>query len=235
MTANQGTESHPIWSSDGSAIAYASGGEGLNAIWQKGVTSQEKEIALVKEERSLTPSDWSRSGEYIVYWGAYEKTGDDIRIMSVSGDRTSREYLATQFDEQWGKISPDGKWMAYQSNDSGRFEIYVQSFPEPGHKVAVSQGGGVHPVWRRDGKELYYVSSDDKLMAVSVQTGAAFKAETPVALFEIGSYGRRNNVYMYQPAADGQRFLVIRALDNPATRPLTIVQNWTPLLKVKQE
>jgi Tol biopolymer transport system component len=201
----------------------------LAAVWQKGVTGDAKESLLVKEDRPLIPSDWSKNNEYIVYWGSNDKTGDDIKIMPVSGDRTARAYLATQFDEQWGKVSPDGKWMSYQSNDSGRFDIYVQSFPVPGGKVKVSRSGGSHPSWGKDGRELYYVSADDKLMAVPVQSGAEISAGTPVALFEIGSYGRRNNVYTYQPAVDGQRFLVIKALDNPSTRPLTLLQNLTSL------
>ncbi len=231
LTSNPANESRPIWSANGSAVAYASERDGLAAIWQKGVTGDGKESLLVKEDRSLIPSDWSKNDEYLVYWGSNDKTGDDIKIIPVSGDRTARAYLATQFDEQWGKVSPDGKWMAYQSNDSGRFDIYVQPFPVPGSKVKVSPRGGSYPFWRKDGKELYYISPDDKLMAVPVQSGAEISAGTPVALFEIGSYGRRNNVYTYQPAVDGQRFLVIKALDNPSTRPLTLLQNLTSLFK----
>ncbi len=231
LTSNPATESRPIWSSNGGAVAYASDRGGLAAIWQKGVTSDATESLLVKEDRSLIPSDWSKNDEYLVYWGSNDKTGDDIKIMPVSGDRTPRDYLATQFDEQWGKVSPDGKWMAYQSNDSGRFDIYVQSFPVPGGKVKVSKSGGSYPMWRKDGRELYYVSPDDKLMAVPVQSGAEFSAGTSVVLFDIVSYGRRSNIYTYQPAADGQRFLVMKPLDNPGTRPLTLVQNLGSLFK----
>ena len=121
--------------------------------------------------------------------------------------------------------------MAYQSNESGRNEIYVQSFPEPGRKVTVSKGGGQFPRWRRDGREMFYVSPDDKLMAVPVETGANFTAGAPVALFDVGSYGRRNNRYVYDVSADGQKVLLIRPLEDASTRPLTVVQNWTELLK----
>ena len=128
------------------------------------------------------------------------------------------------------RFSPDGQWLAYQSNESGRSEIYVQTFPEPGRKVRVSQSGGQFPRWRRDGKELYYIGADDQLMAVPVTTGTSFTAGAPVALFAVGDYGRRQNRYVYDVSADGQKVLLLRPLDT-ATRPLTVVQNWTALLK----
>ena len=232
LTSSPASETRPIWSPDGSRMAFASSGEGVGAIWQRGVRGDDKlERLLAEEPRPLAPSDWSRDGKFIVYWKQNDKSGDDIKVLPLSGERKPGNYLATQFDEQWGKVSPDGRWMAYQSNDSGRFEIYVQSFPEPGHKVTVSKTGGTHPRWRSDGKELYYVSADHQLMAAPVQTGGSFTAGAPVALFEIGNHGRRNNLYAYDVSADGQRFLVVRPEEDASTRPLTVLQNWTTLLK----
>ena len=180
---------------------------------------------------SKAENDWSNDGKYIVYMKRGEKTASDLWLLPLSGDRQPKPYLTTPFSEDWGKVSPDGRWLAYQSNESGRDEIYVQAFPEPGRKVVVSKGGGTHPRWRRNGRELYYVAPDDKLMAVPVEPGANFGTGTPVPLFEVGSYGRRNNRYVYDVSADGQKILLLRPLEDATTRPLTVVQHWTALLK----
>jgi Tol biopolymer transport system component len=229
LTSNPAREASPIWAPDGRGVAFTSNREGLIGIYH--LTEGGKEELLFKgDENSLLVSDWSSDGKFIVFRKVGKKTGTDIGILSVS-DRQKRDYIATPFDEFWSKISPDGHWLAYQSNESGREEIYVQSFPEPGRKVTVSQGGGQFPRWRRDGKELYYVGAGDKLMAVPVTTGASFSADTPVALFEVGSYGRRENRYAYDVSTDGKKFLLLRPLEDNSTRPLTVVQNWTALLK----
>jgi Tol biopolymer transport system component len=233
LTSDASANYYPHWSPDGKHIAFGSNRERFGAIWQKGVnSSNDKEELVFKEEaRTIFLHDWSNDGKYIVYWKIGEKTAGDLWLLPLFGDRQSKPYLATQFAESWGKVSPDGRWLVYQSNESGRPEIYVQSFPEPGQKVIVSKGGGTLPRWRRDGRELYYVAPDDKLMAVPVEPGANISVGTPVALFEVGSYGRRNNRYVYDVSADGQRVLLLRPLEDATTRPLTVVQNWTELLK----
>ncbi len=233
LTSDSSSNILPLWSPEGKHISFGSNREGDFAIWQKGGNGNDDKEALVfkEEARSIWQSDWSNDGKYIVYIKAGEKTAYDLWLLPLSGDRQPKPYLTTQFDERWGKVSPDGRWLVYQSNESGRYEIYVQTFPEPGRKVIVSKGGGTFPRWRRDGRELYYVAPDDKLMAVPVEPGANFGTGTPVPLFEVGSYGRRNNRYVYDVSADGQKFLLLRPLEDATTRPLTVVQNWTALLK----
>ena len=233
LTADSSHNTHPLWSPDGKQISFRSNREGFLAIWQKGVNGNDDKEALVfkEEARTILQTDWSNDGKYLVYRKDGEKTASDLWLLPLSGDRQQKPYLTTQFDENWGKVSPDGRWLAYQSNESGRFEIYVQAFPEPGRRVTVSKGGGTLPRWRRDGRELYYVAPDDKLMAVPVEPGANLVAGTPVPLFEVGSYGRRNNRYVYDVSADGQKILLLRPLEDATTRPLTVVQNWTELLK----
>jgi dipeptidyl aminopeptidase/acylaminoacyl peptidase len=233
LTSDSSHNNFPLLSPDGKQISFGSNREGFWAIWQKGVNgNDDKEELVFKEEaRTILQNDWSNDGKYIVYTKTGEKTASDLWLLPLSGDRQPKLYLTTQFDERWGKVSPDGRWLVYQSNESGREEIYVQAFPEPGRKVIVSKGGGTHPRWRRDGRELYYVAPDDKLMAAPVEPGANFGTGTPVPLFELGSYGRRNNRYVYDVSADGQKILLLRPLEDATTRPLTVVQNWTALLK----
>lgn len=228
-TFNPGTDTYPIWSPDGSQVAFASNRDGTWGIYR--VSGDGKEEQLVKgDQQLLLTSDWSSDGKFIVYRQQHEKTGLDLHLLPLD-TRQPRQYVATPSDETYGMVSPDGHWMAYQSKDSGRWEIYVQSFPQPGRKMPVSKGDGMFPRWRRDGKELFYVGPDDKLMAVPVQTGASFSAGAPVPLFDVGSLGRRLNRYVYDVSADGQRVLLIRQLEDASLRPLTVVQNWTQLLK----
>ncbi|MBX3276449.1 MAG: serine/threonine-protein kinase [Acidobacteria bacterium] len=233
LTSDSSHNIFPLRSPDGKQISFASNRGGFLAIWQKGGNGNDdnEELVLKEEALSINQTDWSNDGKYIVYMKTGEKTAYDLWLLPLSGDRRPKPYLVTQFDERWGKVSPDGRRLVYQSNESGRDEIYVQAFPEPGRRVIVSKGGGALPRWRRDGRELYYVAPDDKLMAVPVEPGANFGTGTPVPLFDVGSYGRRNNRYVYDVSADGQRILLLRPLEDATTRPLTVVQNWTELLK----
>ena len=170
----------PIWSPDGRRLAYFS-------IQRRGVFQRAANGAgpeeLLFEMTSVGNHDWSRDGRFIFFTRLDEQTGRDVWVAPLTGSGKPYPLLNTGFDEWRPQLSPDGRWLAYQSNESGRLEIYVQSFPEPGHKVKVSKGGGILPRWRRDGRELYFVAADDKLMAAPVETGANFSAGAPVPLF----------------------------------------------------
>jgi len=222
----------PIWAPDGNRVAFISMREGFYGVYQKSLGVVDKEELLFNADlRSTFACDWSRDGRFLVFRKENENTEYDITVLPLSGDRQSRNYVATEFYDGWAKVSPDGRWLAYQSNESGRFEIYVQSFPEPGRKVTISKGGGKLPRWRSDGKELYYVADDDRLMATPVRTGASFSAGMPIALFEVGGYDPSAFRYMYDVSADGRKFMVIRPQKEASAQPLTVVQNWTELLK----
>jgi eukaryotic-like serine/threonine-protein kinase len=142
--------------------------------------------------------------------------------------------LQAEFSEGWGRFSPDGRWVAYTSNESGTWQVYVQSFPASGGKWQVSTNGGTHPQWRRDGKELFYISADRKLMAVDVKgDGPTFTAGVPKALFELRLHtlGLPRPGDVYVTAAEGQRFLVTSAPEERLTTPTTVVMHWTAELK----
>ena len=146
----------------------------------------------------------------------------------MSEDRKPRPYLQSRFNETHSQVSPDGRWIAYASDESGRGEIYVQTFPAAGGKFQISTEGGDEPLWRRDGKELYFLSQDRRVMAVDVSTGEAFEASAPKALFAVrtpptGITGAR---IRYAAALDGQRFLVVSYTQEAAPEPMRVILNW---------
>jgi eukaryotic-like serine/threonine-protein kinase len=142
------------------------------------------------------------------------------------GDHQPSPFLQSEFGERQGQFSPDGRWVAYSSDESGRYEVYVQSFPTPGGKWQISTSGGAEPNWRRDGTELFYLGTDHKLMAVEVKSGSTFETTAPRSLFDpriLMATGERH----YAVSADGQRFLVNTILEGTNPEPINIVVNWT--------
>ena len=157
-----------------------------------------------------------------------ERVTADIWVLPLTGDRKPFPFLTSGFQESQPRISPDGRWMAYVSNESGRDDVYVSSFPTAGGKMPVSTSGGVQPRWRADGKELFYLSPDQKLMAVPLEGGSQLNTGTPQALFDVRVVPRGSEepyaYYQYDVTADGQRF-VICALPEGTTIPITVVLN----------
>ena len=190
-------------------------------LFQKPASGAGKEELLLHAGINARIYDWSRDGKFIVYSQYSEQTKDDLWLLPLEGDRKPVPYLQTPFSEAEDRFSPDGRWMAYTSNESGQPQVYVQAIPPSGAKWQVSTAGGNRPEWRRDGKELFYVATDQKLMAAPVKAGSGFEAGSPQPLFEPVPVG-------YQPSADGQRFLVsVRAAGEASTpAPITVVVNW---------
>lgn len=221
----------PLWSPDGRTVAFASARTGMLDIYQRPSNASAPEQVLFKLEAPpiLYPSDWSSDGRYLAYYRADPKTQTDLWVLPLFGDKKPFPVAHSEFNESEGQFSPDVRWMAYESDESGMPQIYVQSFPVVTGKWQISTDGGSQPRWRKDGKELFYITTDGKLMAVTVKTGAAFEFGAPRPLFEanLASAIRRQ---AYVVSADGQRFLLNTPLDT-AAQPLTIVQNWTGLLK----
>jgi eukaryotic-like serine/threonine-protein kinase len=183
----------------------------------------------------LYADDWTIDGRYILYESHDPKTKFDLWVLPMTGERKPFVFLQTEFNETHSQFSPNGRWVAYVSDESGRPEVYVQSFAPSGGKWQISTGGGDHREWRRDGKELFYLSSAKQLMSVPVESGAAFEAGIPAPLFEVfvpaKSMTRDRNDYVV--AENGQRFLVCSFVDKERARPITVVSNWRAALKDK--
>lgn len=153
-----------------------------------------------------------------------------LPVGPLAGDQKPFPFLQTEANETAAVLSPDGQWMAYISDESGRYEVYVQSFPAGGGKRQISTTGGIGPHWRGDGKELFYHAPDGKLMAVAVKGGASFESGAPVALFEFRPGGNVITPY-YAVTRDGQRFLLSTIVETEPNAPLTVVLNWTAEVK----
>ena len=231
FTTDPGSDSNPLWSPDGSRIVFTSSREGVLNLYQKVASGVGNEEVLLKSGEEKVPDDWSADGRFIVFETLNPKTKWDLWVLPMSGDRQPSPFLQTEFNERQAQLSPDGKWIAYTSDESGTRDVYVQTFPAPGGRWRVSTGGGTQPRWRRDGRELFYIAAGRKLMAADVKPGATFEAGVPKLLFDtrvLTSTDFRNH---YVVSADGQRFLINSIIEERGAIPISIVKNWTTLLK----
>lgn len=232
FTFDPGHDTSPIWSSDGSRIVFGASRDGPRNLYQKASSSAGNDEALLKSDNQKVATDWSADGRFILYEEYFPKTGADLWVLPVSGGQKPFPFLQTEFREIQGQFSPDGKWIAYVSNESGTWQVYVRSFPASGGKWQVSTAGGGQPRWRRDGRELFYIGPGSRLMTVEVKGGvASFEAGVPKALFELRITDMTFHRNSYVVAADGQRFLVTSRLEEAASTPTTVVLNWTAGLK----
>ena len=223
-----------LWSPDGSRIVFASNQDGgLYQLFAKSSDGAGSEERLLKTGRQDFPTDWSADGRFIVYEEVDPQTSRrDLWMLPMTGDRRPFRYTQTPFDEFQGQFSPDGKWMAYGSDESGRWEIYVQPVPATGGKWQISNAGGTQPRWRRDGRELFYLSMDRKITSVAAKLGPQPEFGAPKALFPIRVVQNSFGTDEFVPTPDGQRFLAANAGSaGEAQQALTVVLNWTAGLK----
>jgi serine/threonine protein kinase len=224
FTTDPRPEIAPRWSPTGDRIVFGFAGKRGFDLYQKTVAGSSSEELLITDE-SKQATDWSQDGQYLLYRSLNPKTGWDIWVFPLTGDKKPFPVVRTDFEERDAQFSPDGEWIAYQSNDSGRFEVYVQPFPGPGARIPVSAGGGTQVRWRRDGKELFYIAPSGELMAVSFD---AARIGIPVSLF-LAHVGAFQDISLphYIPSRDGQRFLMDTVVEETAP-PIIVILNWKP-------
>jgi len=222
----------PIWAPDGSRIVWVSSRDGIANLYHKAASGAGEETLLLKSDYGKHLIDWSQDGRFIIYRQNDPKTKWDVWFLPAlaSGKQVPFSVVRTEANETQGTLSPDGRWLAYTSDVSGLYEVYIQSFPSGGGKRQVSIGGGNYPRWRRDGRELFYYTGDGKLMAAQVSSGENFKMDAPVSLFEFRS-GTIQEFSPYAVTADGQRFLINTIVDTEPNAPLTVVVNWAAGVK----
>jgi dipeptidyl aminopeptidase/acylaminoacyl peptidase len=213
FTLDPETDRWPVWSPDGTRVVYT---RSQSRIYEKSISGT--------GERALTgvvgmPMDWSRDGRSILV------RSSDGDLWTLTDGKPVR-VTHTSYDETQAQFSPDGKWIAFVSNESRRAEVYVQAFPSAGEKFPISVAGGTQPRWRADGAELFYMAPDGKLMAVSVKTSDGFEHASPTALFEIQGVDASINTFDYFVTGDGQRFLVRTPAKGTKRRPVVVMTNW---------
>ncbi len=228
----EGTENNdPVWTPDGKRIAFRSDKEGPgNLFWQlaDGTSGLER---LTTSEYSNFTGTWSPDGQLLAFVEINPTTHADIWVLQLS-DRKAQPFLRTSFDESVPRFSPDGRWLVYVSNESGRYEVYVQPYPGPGGKWQISTEGGTEPVWNPNGRELFY-RSGDKMMAVDIATQPSFTFGKPHMLFEGQYQPLPVPVVNYDVSPDGQRFLMLKPSEQAQAAPtqINVVLNWFEELK----
>jgi Tol biopolymer transport system component len=225
LTFDPSLDSLAIWSPDGNRIVFASNRDLKFDLYLKDTNGAQDEKVIPQDGPDRFPTDWSRDGKYVLYG-----RGPDLWYLSFP-ELKATQFLKASSTLKSGRFSPDGKWVAYSSNESGRWEIYVSSFPDAKGKWQVSNTGGDQPRWRSDGKELFYLSADSKIMAAPVKTGTKFDVGAPVPLFQANprEMVATSELFSYDVSSDGQRFLINTQLKTEAT-PMSVILNWNAKL-----
>jgi Tol biopolymer transport system component len=232
LTFDPRNESSPHWSADDRRILFYADFPGHADLFTVAADGAGGVEPLLTNEAANIPTDWSINGKSIL---VQRNVSTALRstdlLVYTPGDKQATPWLATPFTEKQARFSPDGRWIAYDSDESGRSEVYVRGYSPPGRKWRVSSDGGDSAVWRRDGKELFYLSRDSRLMSVPVSPGPDFRGGTPVPLFTVpGNILHISIVTQYDVSPDGRRFLMNLDVPTEAQRLVTLVTNWPTLL-----
>ena len=223
LTLHPAMDSSPVWSPDGHTIVFSSNRNGPSDLYQTTPGGDERPVLESNDIKYAT--DWSRDGRLIVYASTSQRRDKDLWTLVVGNERKPAGFLQTHYEETLGRLSPDGRWMAYVSNDSGRDEVFIRPFPPSTGKWQISTAGGTEPRWRSNGTELYYRAADEKLMVVRVKTQPGFEHEQPRVLFPVRM--SRSGYWHYDVTPDGQRFVISLAIGEEVPPPINIVLNWT--------
>jgi Tol biopolymer transport system component len=235
LTFDPASDWTPVWSPDGTQIAFASTRAGGTHMYQRQASGVGADRLAFKSDSTEIPVSWSRDGRYIVF--SRFKTGGaagvDTWLLTLAPEPKASPFIESPFDKAQARISPDGRWITYVTNDSGTYQVVVQSFPDPnGGRWQITAQGGIEPKWKHDGRELYYLAPDGKLMAVSVNSDRTFQAGSPTVLFQtplVVTRGQTPRDRRYDVAPDG-RFLIAVPTAVATQQPVTVVVNWATLL-----
>ena len=228
------SNNNPVWSPMGDRIIFGTDRKAKGVrwdLWTKALDGSSEEVFQESPDQRF-PEDWSRDGRFLSFntIRAQGKRNNQIWILNMGGDHSASPLSTEALVQNRSRFSPDGRWIAYGSNESGRLEVYVRPFPSLGGRRQVSTAGGGEPQWRRDGKELFYLSPDNKIMAVPVNADSTFRAGSPVALFAVhpssSFYGTS-----YDASADGQKFLINSVSADQGSPPLSLMVHWPALLE----
>jgi Tol biopolymer transport system component len=222
----------PIWSPDGNRLVFSSSRRGPYELYSKPVAGAETEEVLMASNDDVWPEDWSADGRFIAYRRHQATTSTDLLVLPMSGDPTPISVAETPFTEHDARFSPDGRWITYVSDEAGgREEVYVQPFPPSGARWQISTEGGDDPVWRPDGRELFYLRPDGTLVSVTVNDrDSTFARGVPSPLFRPGAAGGVS-LNRYEVAPDGQSFVVAVSLAPARPQPIVVVINWVEEVK----
>jgi len=224
LTFDPADETNPAWSPDSQRIMFTSNRKGHRDLWQKAASGAREEVPVLQSDAEKSLEDWTPDGRYLLFNKLVPGTRREQWALPLSGNRKPFAVIAGQGVVQGARVSPNGKWIAYTSDESGNQEIYVQNFQPAGGRWQISTDGGGEPSWSPNGRELFYLHVS-KLMAVDVKTGTdRFEQGTTHFLFEAPFGNTLRNAYVVAP--DGQRFLVNTRIESTDILPMTVVMNW---------
>jgi eukaryotic-like serine/threonine-protein kinase len=224
----------PVFSPDGSRVVFFSAVGGAWDLFEVEISHPETDRPLLQSERPKFPNDLSPDGQFLLYREYNSDSRGDLKFLPLAGDRKPRTFIATPYDEGGGVFSPDGRWVAYMSDETGRNEVHVAAFPDGSRRYRVTSGGGAHPRWSRDGRELFYVSGKSMMSVPVEKQGADLTFGQSRSLFEkqLQTFGATGfyQASRYDVSADG-RFLVVLRASEESPPPLTLIFNWTEMLR----
>jgi len=222
LTSDDGNEDDPRWSADSRRIIFDFRGDGKAELRELTLGSK-AETLVYGDGGSFSLDDWTRDGRFLVYHARGGET--ELFVLPLDGERKPRSVRKGPFQTDQVYVSPDGRWVTFGSNESGQWEVYVAAFPSFAEQRQISRDGGVQPTWRKDGKELFFLSSKRQMMAVDVRSDATLETGAPKALFQT-SIPYNANVDLYAATKDGQRFLAVESSGEAAKESLNVITNW---------
>ncbi len=225
FTFDPGSEQSAVWSPDGGAVIFSVRSRGRSHLYRKAVGGSEERELLLESDVEKRPTSWSPDGNLLAF-----HTDGDIWVLPLEGEKEPYAFIQTDAHEHRGVFSPNGRWMAYESDESGQAEVYVTPFPGPGRKWQVSTDGGLRPWWRRDGREIVYQEEGGLVVAVEAREDT-FLVASDTPLFEAPFFLHHDNTFQFAMMPNAQRFRLVRPVEEEDSAPLTLVVNWTAELE----